>query len=327
MNKLLLIVMMSLAFSVFAEKYVDLYRITIVESYSVKKMLPGKVVPKRQSILGFEVVGKVKSLKVDIGDKVSKGDLLAELEDSEARAMLDESNANLAMMDNIYQRSQSLDQANFASQQQLENAKYQFLIAQANNQRALVKFKQTKILAPYNGIIQSRFLDEGSLVNASVPVLEILDDAYVKAKVAVPRSLMQTLVIGQSYSFEIDADTVDATLMRMAPMPERGSINRLGLFEFSQFFNPGATARLVLNVTESKSGAWVPLNALSQAEQGLWTVFTQSSDNLAEQDYVELIHIENKMAFVSGTLKTGDRVIVGGASKVAQGQFIRDSQE
>ena len=32
------------------------------------------------------------------------------------------------------------------------------------------------------------------------------------------------------------------------------------------------------------------------------------------------------MAFVSGTLKTGDRIIVGGASKVAEGQNIRDSK-
>ena len=35
---------------------------------------------------------------------------------------------------------------------------------------------------------------------------------------------------------------------------------------------------------------------------------------------------EKTMAYVSGTLKTGDKVIVGGASKVAEGQAVRDSQ-
>lgn len=109
-------------------------------------------------------------------------------------------------------------------------------------------------------------------------------------------------------------------------MPARGSNHRLAIFEFSRFFNPGATARLMLEVTESKRGAWVPLNSISQAEQGLWTVFTLSSENLAQKDLVELIYIENKRAFVSGTLQSGDRVIVGGASKVADGQAVRDSQ-
>jgi len=109
-------------------------------------------------------------------------------------------------------------------------------------------------------------------------------------------------------------------------MSSRGSDNRLGIFAFEAFFNPGETARLVLNVKQAKRGAWVPLNALSQAEQGLWAVFTVASDNSAQKDYVELIHIEKSMAYVSGTLKTGDRVIVGGASKVAEGQAVRDSQ-
>ena len=112
-------------------------------------------------------------------------------------------------------------------------------------------------------------------------------------------------------------------LTRIAPMSEKGTNNKLGLFEFNDFFNPGATARLVLSTTESKKGAWVPLNSLSQSEQGLWNLYTVSSGNLAQKDYVELIHIENNMAYVSGTIKDGDLVIIGGASKVAEGQNIK----
>ena len=61
----------------------------------------------------------------------------------------------------------------------------------------------------------------------------------------------------------------------------------------------------------------------SQSEQGLWNLYTISSTNLAQKDYVELIHIENNMAYVSGTIKDGDLVIIGGASKVAEGQNIK----
>ena len=106
-------------------------------------------------------------------------------------------------------------------------------------------------------------------------------------------------------------------------MSEKGSNNQLGLFEFNDFFNPGATARLILTTTESKRGAWVPLNSLAQSEQGLWNLYTVSNDNLAQKDFVELIHIENNMAYVSGTIKDGDLVIVGGASRIAEGQSIK----
>ena len=326
MKKVLTISLLFLTASVIAEKYVDLHEVTIVEEYGVDKMLPAKVVPKRQSILGFEVPGKVKIIKVDIGDKVFKGDLLAELEDSEALARLNEAKANLSMAKNIFERSQVLDQADYVSEQRLENEEFRFLIAKAQYEGAVTKFQQTKILAPYDGIIQRRLLDEGSIVNPSVPVLEILDSIYVEARVSLPKSIIKSVNLGQKYPFIIGDERFDATLMRLAPMSSRGSNNRLGIFAFDAFFNPGETARLVLNIKEAKRGSWVPLNALSQAEQGLWSVFTVSSDNSAQKDYVELIHIEKTMAYVAGTLKTGDKVIVGGASKVAEGQAVRDSQ-
>ena len=120
MKKVLTISLLFLTASVIAEKYVDLHEVTIVEEYGVDKMLPAKVVPKRQSILGFEVPGKVKIIKVDIGDKVVKGDLLAELEDSEALARLNEAKANLSMAKNIFERSQVLDQADYVSEQRLD---------------------------------------------------------------------------------------------------------------------------------------------------------------------------------------------------------------
>ena len=326
MKKVLITSLLLLTTPVLSDKYVNLHEVTIVEEYGVDKMLPAKVVPKRQSILGFEVPGKVKVIKVDIGDKVTKGDLLAELEDSEALAYLNEAKANLSMARNMFERSQALDQADYVSEQRLENEEFGFLIAKAQHEGAVTKFQQTKILAPYDGIIQRRLLDEGSIVNPSVPVLEILDSKYVEARVSLPKSIIEQVSLGQKYPFVIGDESFDATLMRLAPMSSRGSNNRLGIFAFDAFFNPGETARMVLTIKEAKRGTWVPLNALSQAEQGLWTVFTVSSDNNAQKDYVELIHIEKTMAYVSGTLKTGDKVIVGGASKVAEGQAIRDSQ-
>ena len=213
MKKVLITSLLLLTTSVLADKYVNLHEVTIVEEYGVDKMLPAKVVPKRQSILGFEVPGKVKVIKVDIGDKVTKGDLLAELEDSEALAYLNEAKANLSMARNMFKRSQALDQADYVSEQRLENEEFGFLIAKAQHEGAVTKFQQTKILAPYDGIIQRRLLDEGSIVNPSVPVLEILDSKYVEARVSLPKSIIEQVSLGQKYPFVIGDESFDATLM------------------------------------------------------------------------------------------------------------------
>jgi RND family efflux transporter MFP subunit len=321
--KIYLVLVMFLSGLIASEKNIESYEVKIVEEFKINKLLPGKITPKRQSILGFEISGKLKKVVVDIGDEVNAGDLLAELEDSEALANYNEAKAKFSMFEKIFERSLSLNKDNFVSDQELEKAESNFLVAQAQFDKALIKFQQTKILAPYDGIIQNRFLDEGSIINASIPIVEILDSKFVEAKVSLPKSLVNILDLGKEYKFLIEDKEYTGKLTRIAPMSEKGTNNKLGLFEFNDFFNPGATARLVLSTTESKKGAWVPLNSLSQSEQGLWNLYTVSSSNLAQKDYVELIHIENNMAYVSGTIKDGDLVIIGGASKVAEGQNIK----
>ena len=289
--KIYLVLVMFLSGLIASEKNIESYEVKIIEEFKINKLLPGKITPKRQSILGFEISGKLKKVVVDIGDEVNAGDLLAELEDSEALANYNEAKAKFSMFEKIFERSLSLNKDNFVSDQELEKAESNFLVAQAQFDKALIKFQQTKILAPYDGIIQNRFLDEGSIINASIPIVEILDSKFVEAKVSLPKSLVNILDLGKEYKFLIEDKEYTGKLTRIAPMSEKGTNNKLGLFEFNDFFNPGATARLVLSTTESKKGAWVPLNSLSQSEQGLWNLYTVSSSNLAQKDYVELIHI------------------------------------
>ena len=102
-----------------------------------------------------------------------------------------------------------------------------------------------------------------------------------------------------------------------------GSNNRLAIFEFNTFFVPGAVINLELEVYENARGTWIPIKALSQSDGGLWTVYTLDRSNKIIKELVEVIYYEGTNAFVSGTLKDGDRVVKGGAAKVIEGQLIK----
>ena len=127
--------------------------------------------------------------------------------------------------------------------------------------------------------------------------------------------------IEQVYDFEFDGEIVKATLSKLAPMSPGGSDSRLAIFKFNKFFNPGSIANLQLKISKQAKGTWVPLKSLSQSDQGLWTVYTLDS-NTVVRDIVEIIYFEDDYAFVNGTLKNGDLVILGGASKIIEGKII-----
>ncbi len=300
---------------------IEVIEIKILDQYLISKEFPGKLLPTQQSKLAFEVPGKIQEIYVDVGDNVNKGDLLAKLDDREAIAQLNQAKASYDLSKQVLERFTDLRQQGHISIQDLDKANSDFVIAKSQYEFFKIKFEQTSIIAPFNGIIQSRFLDTGTVINAGASILEIINSDYVEAHISIPTIYLNEMKIGKEYSFNLQDKKTNAVFERLAPMSPGGSDSRLAIFRFEGFYNPGSIANLSLKVSKKAKGTWVPLKALSQSEQGLWSVYT-IENNIVVRDLVEIIYFENNYAYVNGTLKDNDLLVLGGASKIIEGKRI-----
>ena len=75
-------------------------------------------------------------------------------------------------------------------------------------------------------------------------------------------------------------------------------------------------------IRDSSRGTWVPLKSLSQSDQGLWALYTINEQNIVVRDLVQIIYFEDEYAFVRGTIKDGDLIVLGGAAKIIPGKII-----
>tara|TARA_Y100000589_G_scaffold159475_1_gene151743 strand:+ start:734 stop:1729 length:996 start_codon:yes stop_codon:yes gene_type:complete len=309
----------------YADQKIEVLEIKTASSYEVSKTLPGELLPFQQSKIAFEITGRIKSISVDIGDRVEQGDVLAKLDDSEINANLEQAVAKLDLAKQVLERFKDLKQKGFISNQEFDKAESEYLVAKSQVKFFEVKKAQTILKAPYDGFIQNRFVDEGTVINGSNPILEILDSNKVEAHVSIPEDLIENLEISKEYSFLIGQEEVIGKLKRLAPMSISGSNSRLAIFEFNNFFVPGSLIDLILKIRRNEKGFWLPINSLSQSEQGLWSVYSISADgkSTVEKDLVQVLHFENNFAFVSGTLKDGDLVVKGGLSKIIEGQTLK----
>ena len=66
----------------------------------------------------------------------------------------------------------------------------------------------------------------------------------------------------------------------------------------------------------------MPLKSLSQSDQGLWALYTINEQNIVVRDLVQIIYFEDEYAFVRGTIKDGDLIVLGGAAKIIPGKII-----
>jgi len=328
MNKFLnFSILLFAIFDLSSNSSLEITTIEIQESYNIIQNFPGKILPLNYSKLAFEVPGKIQQVKIDIGDAVKKGDILAFLDPSEMQANLNQAQARFDLAEQALKRFQDLKSKGFISNQELDRANSEFLIAKAQVDLYSVKLEQTYIRAPFDGYIQNRFLDSGTVISPGVPILEIIDSSFVEAHVSVPSNVIEGLMEGESYSFLIGMEIFPATLKRYTKMSGQGSDNRLCIFEFNTFISPGSVSYLQLRQKKIKTGAWVPLKSLSQGTQGLWNLYTVSKDNNEQfkvaKEIVELIHVEGDNAYISGTISTGDMVVSGGAEKVIENEILK----
>ena len=312
--------------SAFADNSLEITTLEIQKSFNIKQRFPGKILPLNYSKLAFEVAGKIDEVKVDIGDAVKVGDILAFLDPAEMRASLNQAIARYDLADQALNRFKDLKQKGFISNQELDRANSDYLIAKAQVDFYSVKLEQTKIRAPFNGFIQNRFFDSGTVTSPGIAILEIIDSTIVEAHVSVPSSVIQGLSIGEEYIFMINSKSYPAKFKRFTQMSSQGSDNRLCIFEFDTFINPGSISFLQLNQTKEKRGAWVPLKSLSQGTQGLWNIYTVTKDQnnkyRVAKEIVELIYVEGNNAFISGTISNGDMVVSGGAEQVIDSEIL-----
>jgi RND family efflux transporter MFP subunit len=305
----------------------EITTIEIQDSYQSSKRFPGKILPLNYSKLSFEIPGKISQVTVDIGDAVEVNQILAFLDPAEMQANLNQASARYDLASQALTRFQDLKDKGFISNQELDRANSEYLVAKAQADLYRVKLEQTKIRAPFSGFIQNRFLDSGTVVSPGIPIIEIIDSTGVEAHVSIPGSIIESLEIGSQYNFSINEKIYPATLKRFSQMTSQGSNNRLCIFEFETFINPGSISYLELQQTTRKEGAWVPLKSLSQGTQGLWNLFTVTKDAngqyVVAKQIVEMIHIERNAAYVNGTIAEGDMVATGGAAKVIDSEILR----
>ena len=300
----------------------EILEVKMMDSYKITREFPGKLLPAQQSNLAFEIPGKINVINVDIGDVVKKGQILAELDNREATAQLKQAKAKYDLALQILNRYKDLRSEGHISIQDLDNANSEELIAKSQYEFYKVKLEQTKLIAPFDGVIQNRYLDTGSVINGGIPIVEILGSKNVEAHISIPLKFIDKLNIGNSYDFKIGNKKSKGVLARLAPMTPGGSDNRLAIFNFDTFFDPGSIAELKLSLNIKGRGTWVPIKSLSQSEQGIWAIYTVNDKKVVVRDLVEILYFEGEYAFVNGTLNDGDLVVLGGAQKIIEGKSL-----
>jgi membrane fusion protein (multidrug efflux system) len=202
----------------------DTAQVFLLKTDTLKKIaeLPGELIPYLQTDLYAKVQGYVQAMKVDIGDRVHKGQTLAIIDAPEVNTQFTQSIAAQQVAkarlttstDNynrLYRASQSpspgivapVDLENSHNQMLADSASYEALRQQSKAYKEVSGYLY--IIAPFSGVITARKVDPGALVNANAMLLTVQDNNTLRLRVAVPEIDVSAAGDNKNLSFSVDA--------------------------------------------------------------------------------------------------------------------------
>jgi membrane fusion protein (multidrug efflux system) len=304
----------------------------------------------RQSTrIGTQVTGRVQDVLIEVGDIVSKGQVLLRLDptffeiDGEqnkaiveaakaamANAAVDvadaerEMNRRLELFGRDAGSTKERDDAITARDRAVANhTEKAAKLAEAERklEYARQQLEETRIRAPFDGAITARLVDPGETAAMMPPtqLVEIQEIGVLYLEFSLPQELLGVVGVGTPVEFEVEGvkDGVGSSTVAIvfpAIDPTTRSFRCRAIIENqSRKYQPGLLAEVKVVTREVKDALVVPRTALSQTASGWQAMITMDGRAVAKP--VEIGLITDDQAQILGGLIEGDRVIAGASGR------------
>lgn len=293
--------------------------------------------------------GRLVSVNVKLGDRVSRGQQLAKIEDQEIREQVKQAEAsfqvaqatirqreadlkfaevNLDRSKSLFGRQllprQSLDDAEAraaAATAQLDLARAQFAQAQARLDELRINFDNTSITSPVNGFVGRRNVDPGAWASNNTPVVSVVDISSVRLVANVVEKDLRLVSVGDPARVQVDAfpgETFSGRIARVAPVLDpttRTAEIEIEVPNGDFRLKPGMYARMGVTIETRKNATLVPKSSVVDYDSKRG-VFTMTAENKAKFLPIETGLEDAQRVEVRAGLTTADTLVTSGASSL-----------
>jgi RND family efflux transporter MFP subunit len=333
-----------------ADSPVPVVAVTRVERADLYRevSVPAEFRPYAEVDLHSKVAGYVQQMKVDIGDRVEAGQLLAMLEVPELKDQLDHDLAAEQRADADYRDAHlaytrlvavNRQHPNLVAQQDLDTAEAKDATASGalagakadvGKDRTLVDY--TRISAPFDGVITRRYADPGALIQAgttsqtqSMPVVRLSDNYRLRLDFPVSVDYVRGIRVGEPLTVRVESlggKTLTGTIARFTQAVDASTRTMTAEMEVENkdlAIVPGMYATVILRAEHHPNALAIPVEAVPAGSRTAWVV---TSANRVEERPISLgMETSTRYEVLSG-LREGERVMIGNPAQLRTGERV-----
>ena len=297
--------------------------------------LQGDVMTKQNVLIYPEISGTLNRVYVKEGQKVSKGQLLATIDDGGLSSQLAQMETQAALAKTTFERQKRLWEQNIGSEIQYLEAKTAYEAQESAVKQLKSQVAKSTIRAPFSGIIDDVIQDQGTVVSpgTGIAVFRIVNLSNMYIEVEVPESHLPNVTPGKNVEvyFPVLGDSVSTKVRQTgnfinpsnrsftAEIPVPGKDGQI---------KPNLTAKVMINDYTNENAILIPQSIVSENAEGEQYVYlvgadSVSSDAVAKKVIIETGKTQGDYVEVLKGIQSGDGIIDEGARSVREGQKVR----
>lgn len=287
----------------------------------------GSIKPLKENVVSSPHSGKLVSVEVSIGDRVSKGQVIARVESQNVRSTYEMAHATLSQAEDGYARAQQVYSSGSLAEVKMVEITTQLQKARAAAASADKALEDCSVKAPYDGVISEVLAEESTDIEAFSPIARIMDLSSLQVSIKVPEAEIGQMGVGQEALVDIAAVSANGVKARLKSKGVSASSlthNYECIFTLSGVPSdvmPGMVCTLSIR-KDDRSGISIPASAVLTAEDGR-QVYVVDRDSRVDIRKVKTGEYVSDCVMIEEGLQEGDLVIVKGSQKVSKGMEVK----
>lgn len=292
---------------------------------------PGKISAASNVKLAFRVAGPIKAMKVNSGQYVKKGQLLAEIDPRDYLIQFNATQAEYNQIKGESDRVIELYRLGSVSVNEYDKAVAAKKRVTALYQAHRNALNDTRLLAPFDGYIQNRYFEAPEIVNQGTPVVSMIDNDYYEVNIDIPSSDFIRREDFVSYQAVTDVYPDRILPLELLDITQGANYNQLFnvRFRVRRDSFPWLASGMSVSVTiDFKPSAGemstVPISALIQRAGKSYVWLFNPQDSVITRTPVQVQQImKDGTAIIRSELKRGQTVISAGVNDLKAGEKVR----
>lgn len=218
------------------------------QPFDGKVSLPANLELTNEATIAIGVQGKIEKLSVEVGSRVSKGQVIGQLDSKLKIINLKANELTLSKLEKEYQRNIDLFKGNAGTELSVINSKYDVENTRIQIEQVKQQIADGNIIAPISGIVTSRKLMAGEYVSPGTVIATIVDDVDLKAVVFVNEKDVYQLKLGKNATISSDV------------FPDKNFVGTVKFISPKGDENHNYRVELQLNTNQLRAGTYVMVN-------------------------------------------------------------------